>query len=130
MTRSLVTFSLVFLMILSFTASVVSTPQTLTKCKIQRGTSQSNPRSLTGSVLSKSSKEYKVKFTSNVTKTLALIVRKGQLKLDVYQVDPPKVIARDCKDCKVIFEAGKEYILALSNCSGRTTVSFQLYVTD
>src|SRR5947209_5414016 len=110
MTRNLVTFSFVLLINLSFTASVVSAPQTLTKCKIQRLTFPSNRRSLTGTVLGKSSKEYHVTFPSTVTKTLT--VKKGQIKLDVYQVDPPKVIARDCKDCQVTFEAGKEYILA------------------
>src|SRR5437870_2659903 len=97
-TRNVATLSIVFLIILSFTASVVSAPQTLTKCKIQRLTLPSNRRSVTGTVLGKSSKEFHVTFPSTVTKTLTLTVKKGQIKLDVYQVDPPKVIARDCKD--------------------------------
>ena len=132
MSRKIIVLNFVFLTIFGLTTRGFSTPQTLTKCKVQSRPlilqKSLKPFRLAGTVLGKSTNEYHVKVKSDLNADIRLTG--GQLKFDIYLLDPPTVITKSADNWSGPFSSEKEYVLAVSNCSGKAPARFQLDITS
>ena len=132
MTRETSALTFAFLTIVALTSGVFSAPQTLTKCKVQSKPlilqKSQRPFRLTATVLSKSTNEYHVKVKSDLNADIRLTG--SQVKFDIYLLDPPTVIVKNVDYAAITFSQDKEYVLAVSNCSGKAPARFQLEISS
>lgn len=131
--RKIIVLNLVLLTIIGLTAGVFSAPQTLTKCKVQSKQlilqKFQKPFRLAGTVLSKGSNEYHLEVKSDLNAEIRLTAN-GHLRFDIYLLDPPTVITKSVDNWSGTFSSEKEYVLAVSNCSGKTSTTFKLEITS
>jgi len=133
MSREISALNFVFLAIFGLTAGALSAPQTLTKCRVQSKQlilqKSQKPFRLAGTVLSKGSNEYHLKVKSDLNTGIRLTAN-SHLKFDIYLLDPPTVITKGVDNWSGTFSNEKEYVLAVSNCSGKTSITFKLEITS
>lgn len=101
-------------------------------CKIQSKQlilqKTSKPLRLTGIVLHDGSYEYHLRSKSDLTVEIQLATD-SKLKFNVYSIDPPRSITKQAASWSGTFSKEHEYILAFSNCSGRTTAKYEVSLT-
>src|SRR2546422_2188942 len=133
MIREISALTFAFLTIVGLMSGVSSAPQTLTKCKVQSKQlilqKSQRPFRLAGTVLSKGSNEYHLKVKSDLNAEIRLTAN-NHLKFDIYLLDPPTVITKAVDNWSGTFSNEKEYVLAVSNCSGKTSITFKLDITS
>ena len=133
MSREISALNFAFLTIVGLTSGPLSAPQTLTKCRVQSKQlilqKSQKPFRLAGTVLSKGSNEYHLKVKSDLNAEIQLNAN-SHLKFDIYLLDPPTVITKNVDNWSGTFSSEKEYVLAVSNCSGKTPARFQLAITS
>ena len=117
--------------LLSLSTGNFSASQTLTKCTaqtrqliVQRGRSVRT----SGVTLGRGTTEYHVKPKSDMNVNIQ--IANSPLKLDIYSLGPSTLKARDVNNWSGQFSSGKEYVLVVNNCSGKTSSRFQLVITS
>lgn len=121
-----------FFLIIVAPGGVLSAPQSLTRCRIQPRVYKlqrtSRPLRISGTVSGRSTNEYHLQIQADFDAEIKLTTN-SELKFDVYLADPPTAIQKRVTEWSGKFSMGKEYVIAVNNCSGTTRASFQLVVT-
>ncbi|HEX3145483.1 MAG TPA: hypothetical protein VHQ64_16030 [Pyrinomonadaceae bacterium] len=118
------------LVILSVSLSGAAAPQTLSKCTVQtRQLILPKGRSLrlTGTALVRGSVEYHVKPKVDTSLEIKLTTA-DHLPLNLYLLDPPTAQGNGTDTWQGTLSGGSEYTVAINNCSGRTSLKFQMDV--
>lgn len=126
MSKKIIALTFVFLAMASLTSGGFSAPDRLTKCRILSKPLYLKTTRIYGTVSSGSTLEYHLKTTSDLYPDIRLT--NSRLKLDIYLTDPPTVIKKGVAEWSGQFFGEKEYVLALNNCSGKTSAKFQLEI--
>jgi hypothetical protein len=104
----------------------------LKACKIQprqlilRKTTR--PTRLTGTVLKGASVEYQLKAATAITVDLES-TSTDKFKFDLYLLNPPKALAKQKDSWSGQLSKDTPYVLAVNNCAGRSTATYQLTIT-
>jgi hypothetical protein len=131
MFRRISTLTLIAVAIGAFAVTALGQGK-LKECRVSSRplTLQKNQKTLrlTGVVFGQSTKEFLIKPTSGMTVDIRLPTD-SPLRFDVYLLDPPTVMGKRAVEWSGTFESGREYTLAVSNCSGKATATYRLEVT-
>jgi len=118
-------------LLITFSASLgTAAPQTLSKCTVQtRQMILPKGRSLrlTGTALVRGSVEYHVKPKVDTSLEIKLTTA-NHLPLNIYLLDPPTGLGNGSDTWQGTLNGGNEYTVAINNCSGRTSIKFQMEV--
>jgi len=131
MSRKIVWLCFVLLAIAGLPNGNFSAPQTLTKCTAQSRQlvlQKGRPVKAAGVTSGRSTTEYHVKPKSDMSVIIKIV--NSQLRLDIYSLGPSTLIAKNVDNWSGPFSSGKEYILVVNNCSGKTSSRFQLLITS
>lgn len=132
MTRKTLILTLVFVTLAGLASNVFSAPQSLKRCKVVSKPAltlrQGQKLRLTGTVLNGGTIEYHIKTNSKVSAEIRLTAD-ARLKMDIYLVDPPKVIEGNTAKWSGQFEEYKEYTLVVNNCSSKIPFTFRIDIT-
>jgi hypothetical protein len=131
MIRRTLNLTLILLVIGTFAAGASDQSQ-LKQCNVQSKQltlqKMQRPLRLYGPILSQTTREYLITVKSDMTVDIQMTTD-SSLKFDVYLLDPPTIMEKKTDKWSGMFEGGKRYTLAVSNCSGKSAATYQINLT-
>ena len=131
MGRRIVRSCFLFLAIAGLPIAEFSAVPDLTKCAARSKPLtllKGRPQKITGLAPARSTIEYHVKTKAGMNVNIKL--NNSSLKLDLYSLEPSTMITNNVDSWSGRLSSGKEYVLVVNNCSGKTFSKFQLEITS